>query len=133
MWRKLLNTEKSTKNKENSQKLIKEHIFVIDSNSNILMGYSDVNFSHISLSLYKPLIGAGTLSIVKGLIKEISFNSGHYCPKIIHNLQTLKFFEGLGIPIRDDVKVTYYSGFTKVSTTIKEMRKAAALNEELAG
>ena len=101
----------------------KEPIFVIDANKNMFLTCSDEKNAHVTLSSYLPLIGSGKIYLKKGIVEKISFESGHYLPKMKHFVQVIRFFENNGVHLDDDIEIIYYIGYKDYVSTLKEFKK----------
>lgn len=101
----------------------KEHIFIIDSEENIYICYNSANTNHVSMSNYKPVIGSGKMILDNGKVKLLSFDSGHYLPTKTHVIQTIKFFENLGVHFKNSVRLEYYEDYEKISIDFKKYRE----------
>ena len=101
----------------------KNPIFIIDINKHMFLTYSDENNAHVTLSHYLPLIGSGKLYLRNGEIKKISFESGHYLPKMEHFIQTIRFFENNGVHLDDNIDVIYYIKYKDYTNTLREFKQ----------
>ena len=101
----------------------KEPIFIIDVNQHVFLTYSDENNAHVTLSHYLPLIGSGKLYLRNGEVKKISFESGHYLPKMEHFIQTIRFFEDNGVHLDNNVDVIYYIKYKDYTNKLREFKQ----------
>lgn len=106
-----------------------EPIFIIDSNEDMYIAYSGNQHAHVSLSHYKPLIGSGKIWVEQGIIRKISFESGHYLPQIPHFVQALNFWEERGVKIEENVELVYYEGYEEKQTTIRQFKERYLSNQ----
>jgi hypothetical protein len=58
-----------------------EFIFIIDQNMDIYGCYSNKSISHVSLSLGKALVAAGSMKVTHGILTYLNVSSGHYMPQ----------------------------------------------------
>jgi hypothetical protein len=77
-------------------------IFVMNKSGKIYASPTQVlgKFHHSSFLSGKPVAAAGELTVVNGVIKEISRKSGHYQPSVKINSQILTELERRGIDIK---------------------------------
>lgn len=99
-----------------------EHIFIINDKEEIYLTYSNKEVGHTSLSHYKPLIASGKLYIRNGKIEEIAFDSGHYLPNEVHDVQTIKFFEEKGIKFNPKTILKFFKKHDYIVTTVGEFK-----------
>jgi hypothetical protein len=86
-----------------------ESLFIIDSDLNIYIAFSDSHTRHISLSHGRPTVGGGVLEVRNGIITHIDGSSGHYLYKTYEILQTINVFINKGIKLSKNVKITNWS------------------------
>ncbi len=97
-----------------------EFIFTIDLDEELYITYGTDFIRHNSLSLGKPVLGAGKLILVKGKVVGLQFQSGHYLPEPIDGLQILDIFQKKGIPLPERTPILFYTGRDKHQLTLEE-------------
>lgn len=98
-----------------------ETLFIINENTDIIVGISSPTKRHVSLSRGAPVLGGGLLVVKNGQIQEVKGNSGHYLFYTSHMLQTLEILKQKGIQLNDDIKITNFIDFhTKENLTLKD-------------
>jgi hypothetical protein len=91
----------------------KEYIFCIDLSERLFLRKATKKIHHVSFSHGKPVLGAGNMTVVNGVIHSIQIDSGRYLPHLEHGLQTLAILKNKGANIGSDVPFTYYDSFGK--------------------
>ena len=99
------------------------HVFTIAPNQELRIGLGSAEMRHSSLSKGKPVLGAGAFWFKKGIIKKISFSSGHYMPKFVHFYQTIEILKNKKLLLRDDIEVEYYDGPRRKVSSLPEFLK----------
>ncbi|MDE1152357.1 MAG: hypothetical protein PW788_07455 [Micavibrio sp.] len=95
-----------------------ETLFIITPEKQVFSCPATGNLRHVSLSLGKPLIGAGSLKAKDGVIIELHSDSGHYRPTPEMAKQTLKIFDEMGLKINDETIFYYFDDFKEIKTTV---------------
>ena len=105
----------------------KEHIFIIDGKAQVYLCYSNREIAHPSLSHYRPIIGSGKIFLEEGIIKRISFDSGHYLPNGNHCVQNIKLLQSKGVQFNSQIRVDYFNDYKYLTTTFKNFVRALNL------
>lgn len=95
-------------------------LFTINLNHQMHLIYGGKRYGHVSISQYKPLLGCGSLVVKNGHIVSLSFDSGHYLPQHVHNIQSIKSLEKQGVYLNNNIQVTYYQDFQQYNTTLEK-------------
>lgn len=109
------------------------NVFVIDLAKELYLKSVKEGVWHTSLSRGKPILGAGLLQIEQGVIKMISFESGHYLPSIKQSFQALQILHAKGARFTDPFEVNYFENRNKykVLLSVNDIKEYAHFIESL--
>lgn len=113
----LLHTEDGTVANFNDKG--KKYIYVLDTNLEIYVAEETDYMYHSCFCRGKPVVSAGKIIIVDGMITEVSFESGHYIPSIKVGYQLFHILRGNGIKFESDVSVSFFFDRNKYTAIVK--------------
>lgn len=103
----------SATNKPLSNDPAKRNIYIITLSKELYIATHQDGYWHNSLSRGKSVLGAGLLHVQEGLIKKISFESGHYLPSLEQSFQSLSILRERGARFHDAFEVVYFENRNK--------------------
>jgi len=101
------------------------NLYVIELTGRILLAEDANGLFHSSLSLGRPVLGAGLVGIQDGIVHQINFESGHYRPDLSQGFQTLLLFKDQGLRFAKDLEIIYFEQGRKYRSSLP----AASLGE----
>lgn len=96
----------------------KRNLYIIDLQKNLYVITQRDGIWHTSLSQGKPVLGAGLLQVVDGVIKTINFESGHYLPSFEQSLQSIIILQEIGAKMQDPIEVIYFENRNKYRSRV---------------
>jgi hypothetical protein len=96
----------------------KKYIYVVDTNLGLYVAEETDSMYHSCFCRGRPVVSAGKLVIVDGVITEVSFESGHYIPSIKVGYQLFHILRENGIKFDTDVSVSFFFDRNKYTETV---------------
>lgn len=94
------------------------NLYVVELTGRILLAEDANGLFHSSLSLGRPVLGAGLVGIQDGIIHQINFESGHYRPDLSQGFQTLLLFKDQGLRFAKDLEIIYFENGRKYRSSL---------------
>jgi hypothetical protein len=98
----------------------KRNLFVINLSKELYLEAFKDGVWHTSLSRGKPVFGAGLLQIEQGVLRSISFESGHYLPSLEQSFQSIQILQEKGVLFKVPFEVIYFENRNKYKISISE-------------
>jgi len=86
----------------------KEFIFTIDLEDNLYLKEGNQHIHHTSISYGLPVLGAGNMTVVDGVIESLGFESGHYMPTIQEGAKMVKILLEHQYPFASHATILYF-------------------------
>jgi hypothetical protein len=97
-----------------------EYLFVINLKNELIVIEGSESIRHSSMSLGRPVLGAGSLKIHNGKITYIDAESGHYQPTPIALLQAIELLEKQGAILKySTIQVKYYDNGKEIQSNAR--------------
>lgn len=107
----------------NSQELLttplnKRNVFIINLDEELFIETCSEGIWHTTLSLGKPVLAVGLMDVDRGMVKRISFESGHYLPDIKQSFQSIQILVDKGVRFVDPFELIYFENRNKYMITL---------------
>jgi hypothetical protein len=100
----------------------KRILFVIDLNKDFFIAPFEEGLWHSSFSKGKPVLAAGLIKVIHGIVSEIAFDSGHYLPELKYSYQTIQLLMEKQVRFLEEIDIIYYLDRCRYKITIPSFK-----------
>lgn len=95
------------------------YVFIVDLDRNLLVELETENIFHTSLGVGRPVLSAGKITVTRGQVTSVSFESGHYIPSVKVGYQLLEILLKKGYNLNSQsIDVTFFYDRNKYSINV---------------